>query len=120
MQYLNITLHVYQLFPSDFSLTHSNLAAVLETIEVTRLGGYLNLSESVRKKLRKQRSDGMEHRNELISWWLQFSPYALDSWKWLSGQFLYWEEESALAAAKRYIHKSPGMITCRYCLVSTD
>ena len=89
-------------------------AVVLETVEVRRLGGYLNLSRNVREKLRQQCFDDIEHRNELISWWLQCSPYALDSWKWLSGQLLYWEEENALAAAKRHIHQTPGMKVALY------
>ena len=93
---------------TDSSLTRSNLAAVLKTIEVGRLGGYLNVSRSVRDKLRQQCHDDEERRNELISWWLQYSPYALDSWKWLSGQFLHWEEKNALDATKRYIYELPG------------
>ena len=47
-----------------------------------------------------------EQRNELISYWLQSSPYALDSWKWLSGRLHCHKEESA---AKRYVHRSPGV-----------
>jgi hypothetical protein len=86
---------------------------VLETVEVRRLGGYLNLSRNVRETLRQQCFDDVERRNELISWWLQYSPYALDSWNWLSGQFLYWEEESALAAARRFINQAPGMTVLR-------
>ena len=57
----------------------------------------------------QQRDNDEECRNELISWWLQYSPYALDSWKRLSGQLLCWGEESALAAVKRYVHQTPGM-----------
>ena len=94
---------------TDSSLTHSNLAAVLETVEVGQLGDYLHVPYSVQRKLRQQCDNDEERRNELISWWLQSSPYALDSWKWLSGQLLYGEEESALAAAKRYVHQTPGM-----------
>ena len=101
--------HVYPFLPlSDSSLTHSNLAAVLETVEVGLLEGCLRVPDSVRGKLWQQCDNEEECRNELISWWLQYSPYALDSWKWLSGKLLYWEEESALVAAKRYIHQTPG------------
>ena len=66
----------------------------------------------VRDELEQQCDNDKEHRNELTSWWLQLSPYALDSWKWLSGQLLGWEEESAFAAAKRYVHQTPGTIHC--------
>ena len=96
---------------SDSRLTHSNLAAVLESVEVGQLGNCLSVPESVQEKLEQQCDNDEEHRNELISWWLQFSPYALDFWKWLSGQLFYWEEESALAAAKRYVHQTPGTVT---------
>ena len=89
---------------SDSSLTHSNLAAVLETVKVGQLESCL------RVPLWQQCDNDEECRNELISWWLQYSPYALDSWKWISGQLLRWEEESALAAAKRYVHQTPGTL----------
>ena len=103
-------VHVYPFLPfTDSSLTHSNLAAVMETVELWRLGVYLRVPDSVQEKLGQQCDNDEEQRNEVISWWLQSSPYALDSWKWLSGQLLYWGEESALAAAKRYIHQTPGM-----------
>ena len=93
---------------TDSSLTHSNLAAVMETVAVQRLEDCLSVPGSMEVKLEQQCDNDEEQRNELISWWLQFSPYALDSWKWLSGRLLYWEEESALAAAKRYVHQTPG------------
>ena len=81
---------------------------MLDTVEVERLGSCLSVPASVQMKLQQQCDNDEERRNELISWWLQYSPYALDSWKWLSGKLLYWEEESALVAAKRYIHQTPG------------
>ena len=74
-----------------------------------RLEYYLCVPGGVQEKLEKQYDNDEEHRNELISWWLQSSPYALDSWKWLPGQLLYWKEESALTAAKRYVHQTPGI-----------
>ena len=95
---------------TDSSLTHSNLAAVLETVEVEQLEGCLSVPGSVWEKLEQQCDNDEERRNELISWWLKSSPYALDSWKWLSGRLLYYEEESALAAAKRYVQQTPGTI----------
>ncbi len=103
---------------SDSSLTLSNLAAVLETADVGRLGGCLGVPFSVREdKLRQQYDNPEECRNELNSWWLQFSPYALDSWKWLSGQLLSRGEESALAAAKRFVHQTAGTCTCTIIMI---
>ena len=93
---------------TDSSLVHSDLAAVMETVRVKWLESCLRVPHSVRDKLRQQCDNDEERRNELISWWLQSSPYALDSWKWLSGQLLGWEKENALAAAKRYVHQTPG------------
>ena len=74
-----------------------------------QLGIYLLVPFSVEGKLQEQCDNDEERRNELISWWLQSSPYALDSWKWLSGRLLRYEQKSALAAAKRYVHQTPGM-----------
>jgi hypothetical protein len=109
------TVHVYPfLLLTDSSLTHSNLAAVLESVKVGWLGDYLRVPLSVRVKLRQQYDNDEEPRNDLISWWLQSSPYAPDSWNWLSGQLLYHGEESALAAAKRHIHQTPGMSVINY------
>ena len=106
-------VHVYPFIPlTDSSLTHSKLATVLETVEVRQLLYCLSVPLSVQRKLRQQCDNDEERRNELISWWLQYSPYALDSWKWLSGQLLYLEKENALAAAKRYVHHTPGMSAC--------
>jgi hypothetical protein len=109
-------VHVYPFLPlSDSSLTHSNLAAVLETVvEMWRLEYCLRVPRSVQEMLRQQCDNDEERRNELISWWLHSSPYALDSWNWLSGQLLYFGMESAIAAAKRYIHQTPGMSVVNY------
>ena len=105
-----VHVHVHSFISlTDSSLTHSNLAAVLETVYVRQLEGCLGVPHSVRYKLQLQCVIDEECRNELISWWLQSSPYALDSWKWLSGQLLYREEGSASAAIKRYAHQTPGM-----------
>ena len=78
--------HVYPFLPlSDSSLTYGNLAAVLETVVGVRQQGIcLSVPDSVLGKLQQQYDNDEERRNELISWWLQCSPYALDSWKWLS------------------------------------
>ena len=99
---------------SDSSLTLSNLAVVLETVEVERLGICLSVPDSVQEKLEQQCDNDEERRNELISWWLQYSPCALDSWKCFSSQLLYSGEESPLAAVKRYIHQTPGMSVVNY------
>lgn len=100
---------IYLFIPiTGSSLTHSNLVAVLETVEVWELKYCLSVPSSVKKKLQQQYEKDEDYRNELISWWLQSSPYALDSWNWLSGQILSWEEESALAAVMTYVHQTPG------------
>ena len=83
-------------------------------MEVRQLRDCLRVPYNVQWKLWQQRVNDEEHRNELISWWLQYSPYALDSWKWLSGQLLYGGKVNALAAAKRYIHQTPGMSMVNY------
>ena len=101
---------------TDSSLTHSNLAAVLETVEVGKLEDCLYVPLSVQRKLQQQYDNDEELRNELISWWLLFSPYAFDSWRWLSGRLFCRKLEIALAAAKRYVHQTVGM-SCGFCFV---
>ena len=60
----------------------------------------------LRSKIADQSENEEERRNRLVDWWLKTSPYA--SWQWLSGQCHYFEEESAVSAAKRYIQRAPG------------
>ena len=79
-----------------------------------QLWGCFSVPASVQEKLLQECVNDEERRNELIIWWLQCSPYALDSWKWLSGQLLWWGKGSALTAAKRYIHQTPGMSVDNY------
>ena len=60
----------------------------------------------LRRKIADESENEEERRNRLVDWWLKTSPYA--SWQWLSGWSYYYEQESAVSAAKRYIQRAPG------------
>ena len=98
-------------FPSptctDTSLTQSNVATVVDTVEVELLQNCLEAQTSVDDKTREL-YDGLEQqRSQLVHYWKSVSPYA--SWTYLAGELYYWgQEESALAAAKRYFQRAPG------------
>jgi hypothetical protein len=91
---------------TDSSLTHLNVSTVLSSVSVEWVGACLWIPLSVWDKIRAHSESEEERRNRLVDWWLKTSPYA--SWQWLSGWSHYFEEETAVSAAKRYFQRAPG------------
>ena len=99
---------VYLICPlTDSSLTCLNVSTVLNTVSMERMEGCLTVPLSVRSKINEQSHSEEERRNQLVDYWLMTSPNA--SWQWLSGWIHYYEEKSALSAAKRYVQRAPGV-----------
>ena len=94
------------LIHTDSSLTHLNVSTVLNSVSVEMMGYCLRIPLSLRDKIADQSESEEERRNRLVDWWLKTSPYA--SWQWLSGWSHYWEQESVVSAAKRYVQRAPG------------
>lgn len=96
-------------FFTDSTLTRKNVAVILNTVNnIHRLRACLGVPHSVRTLISKHCDTDEQSMDELIGYWLQTSPYALESWTWLTGQLLNWGEESALTAVKRYICRTTG------------
>ena len=91
---------------TDPSLTHLNVSTVLNSVSVKSMELCLWIPDNLRSKIAAQSESEEERRNRLLDWWLKTSPYV--SWQWLSGWSCYWELESAVLTAKRYIQRVPG------------
>ena len=96
---------------TDASLTDSSVASLLNTVAF-QLYRCLNIPCSVDMKIRGCCDDKQHQRNQLVQYWWNVSPYA--SWSFLAGQFHFLKEESALAAAKKYVQRVPGAHACAW------
>ena len=86
---------------------------VTATVNDDKLAGdILLVQSSIWGKIREKTSTSADFREVVIEYYLQYSPYA--TWTGLAGQ-LYCEEcGEALAAARRFIKRTPGK--CVYTL----
>ena len=85
---------------------------VIATVKDHQLGDCLDVSPSKRFEIREKTSTSAEYREGLINYFIQYSPYA--TWNDLSGRLYYYECPEAVAAARRFIKKTPGK--CVYTL----
>ena len=73
----------------------------MRNVPVWRLEDVLKIPLSVRG-----RGSEEQRREKCIDYFLRVSPYT--SWEWIGGRLLYWEENTALQAVKRYIKPNEG------------
>ena len=86
---------------------------VTATVKDGKLEDYiLRVPVSIQNKIRKKTSTSAEYRERIIEYYHQYSPYA--SWSDLAGWLYCWECPEALAAARRFIKRTPGK--CVYTL----
>ena len=85
---------------------------VTATVKDDQLGGCLDVPSSKRFEMREKTSTSAEYREGLINYFIQYSPYA--TWSDLSGELYFNECPEALAAARRFIKRTPGR--CVYTL----
>ena len=104
LQVLQLSCILLSSFPSDTTLTCSNVLAALSTVEEKRLGSVLEVPPTKRRELKEHSED--DYRKRLITHYLQSSPCA--SWEDIGGQLLYWEEASALDAVKQFLQPEEG------------
>ena len=67
---------------------------------------------SILYEIRGKTSTSADFREGVIEYYIQYSPYA--TWAGLAGRLYYWECGEALAAARRFIKRTPGK--CVYTL----
>ena len=85
---------------------------VTATVKDDLLGDCLRVPPSKQYEIRKKTSTSAEYREGLINYFIQYSPYA--TWSDLSGELYCNEYPKAMAAARRFIKKTPGK--CVYTL----
>ena len=86
---------------------------VTATVKDGKLEDYiLHVPVSIQNEIRKKTSSSAEYRERVIEYYHQYSPYA--NWGDLAGWLYYRECPEALAAARRFIKRTPGK--CVYTL----
>ena len=96
----------------DHSLTHQNISTVTATVDVEELAGdILLLPQSIHFKTKRKTSTTADFRERIIEYYVKYSPHA--SWTELAGRLYYMECHEALAAAKKFIKRTPGKCVLR-------
>ena len=89
---------------------------VTATVKDDRLEGYLGyclrVPYSEQREIREKTSTSAEYREGLINYFIRNSPYA--TWSGLSGRLYSEQCPEAVAAARRFIKRTPGK--CVYTL----
>ena len=90
---------------------------VTATVDDRKLAdNILQLPYSIRDEIREKTSTSADFREGAIEYYAQYSPRA--TWTELAGQLYYEECGEALAAARRFIKRTPGK--CVYILPSNS
>ena len=79
---------------------------VTATVDEDKLGACLHLPYYVGKEIREKTSTSSEYKLKVIEYYMHYSPHA--TWGDLAGKLYYLECPEALAAAKRFIKRTPG------------
>ena len=66
----------------------------------------LQVPNSIQKEIREKTSTSSDFREEAIEYYAQYSPRA--TWAELAGRLYLYECNEALAAARRFIKRTPG------------
>ena len=94
-------------YSSDHSFTHQNISMVTATIDdATLAGGILLVPGFIVNEIREKTSTSADFREDVINYYMQYSHRA--TWDELAGELYYWECGEALAAARRFIKRTPG------------
>ena len=89
-------------FPSDSSLTCSNVQAALRTVDERTLERNILWMSRTRQKLCVDDN----YRDQLITHYLQSSPFA--SWEWIAGMLLCHKEGVALEEVRKFLQPEEG------------
>ena len=93
-------------FPSDTSLTCSNIRAALRTVDEKTLSKGILVIGAMKRKELKEQSVECDYREQIITYYLQSSPYA--SWEHIIGGLLLNEEDAALHEVKQFLQPDEG------------
>ena len=94
-------------YSSDHSFTPQNISMVTATVDDDRLAvNILRVPDSICYKIKEKTSTSADFREGVIEYHMQYSPQA--TWDELAGRLYCMECGEALAAARRFIKKTPG------------
>ena len=95
-------------YSSDHSFTRQNISMVTATVHNdNRLADdILRVPYSIRDEIREKTSASADFREGAIEYYVQYSPQV--TWPELAGELYYRECGKALAAATRFIKRTPG------------
>ena len=80
---------------------------VTATVDDDKLANYiLQVPGSIREEIREKTSTSADFREGAIEYYVQYSPQA--TWAELAGRLYYMECGEGLAAARRFIKRTPG------------
>ena len=102
-------------FPSDGTLTTSNVCQALASVKDWHSLGYCNgglgVPRAVCDDIRDNRpyKTEEEKKTEMLVYYLHTVSQA--SWRTIVGALYYREEVTALEAVKRFLHHTPGQLT---------
>ena len=74
--------------------------------DLHKLADCLRVPSTKRREIRETTSTSAEYREGLINYFIQYSPYA--TWSDLCGKLYYNEHPEAVAAARKFIKRTPG------------
>ena len=94
-------------YSSDHSFTRQNISMVTASLEDDELADdILQVPDSIQRKIREKTSTSADFREGAIEYYIQYSPQA--TWAELAGQLYFKECGEAMAAARRFIKRTPG------------
>ena len=80
---------------------------VTATVDDNKLARLILLvPEYIRDEIRRKTSTSADFRDGVIEYYIQYSPYA--TWAGLAGDLYRWKCGEALAAARKFIKRTPG------------
>ena len=89
---------------------------VIATVDDGKLADYiLHVPSSIQGEIRKKISTSADFMEGVIEYYVQYSPQA--TWAELAAELYYEECDEALAAARRFIKRTPGK--CMYIMLIT-
>ena len=104
-------------YSSDHSFTRQNISMVTATVYGDELTyNILQVPDSILYEIREKTSTSADFREGAIEYYVQYSPQV--TWPELAGELYYRECGKALAAARRFIKRTPGK--CVYIPLSND
>ena len=93
-------------YSSDHSFTRQNISTVTATVDDVALAGILEVPGFIQDEIRKKTSTSADFREGVIEYYMQYSPRA--TWGELAGELYHWECGEGLAAARKFIKRTPG------------